>query len=251
MVKFANPFRRLFARPAMPSLPGGTRVYAVGDIHGCASLLDQLMTRIVADAASAEGLCHLVFLGDYVDRGVDSKGVIARLLAPPSGFVCTYLRGNHDQIVLDFFQDPSVFRIWREFGARETLMSYGVVPPRFDDDDAYAEARDALRQAMPGDHVAFLSDLESSLALGGYFFTHAGVRPGIPLDKQSPHDLMWIREDFLGSRSDFGAVVVHGHTPTLQPQRAANRIGVDTGAYATGRLTAVVLEAGSCRFLHT
>jgi serine/threonine protein phosphatase 1 len=252
MVKFAtNLLQRFFAAPRAPALPEGTRVYAVGDIHGCAGLLDQLTARIVDDAWTATGPRWLVYLGDYVDRGPDSRGVIDRLLAPPAGFSCSYLRGNHDQVVLDFLDDPSVFRTWREFGARETLMSYGVLPPRFDDTEAYAEASAALRQALPPDHLAFLSRLEPSLELGGYFFTHAGVRPGIPLARQSVEDLMWIREDFLGSRADFGAVVVHGHTPMVRPQRTANRIGVDTGAYATGRLTAVVLEGDSCRFLHT
>jgi serine/threonine protein phosphatase 1 len=253
MVKSAvsNPFKRFFAKPRAPSLPDGTRLYAIGDIHGCAVLLDRLTARIVDDSRTAAGPCALVYLGDYVDRGPDSKGVIDRLLAPPPGFSCSYLRGNHDQVVLDFLDDPSVFRTWRDFGARETLMSYGVVPPRFDDDEAYNEAAAALRAALPPQHLAFLSGLELSLTVGGYFFSHAGVRPGIPLASQSAQDLMWIREDFLGSRANFGAVVVHGHTPMERPQRTANRIGVDTGAYATGRLTAAVLEGAGCRFLHT
>ena len=244
-------FKRFFAAPPAPPLPGGARIYAIGDIHGCAHLLDALTARIVADSAGATGPCRIVYLGDYVDRGPDSKAVIDRLLAPPAGFACSYLRGNHDQILLDFFLNPSVFRIWRDFGARETLMSYGVRPPRFDDDAAFAEARDALRQAMPPEHLAFLSSLELSLEIGGYFFTHAGVRPGIPLGRQSAQDLMWIRDDFLGARGNFGAVIVHGHTPMDQPSRTANRIGVDTGAYATGRLTAAVLEGSTCRFLQT
>jgi serine/threonine protein phosphatase 1 len=126
-----------------------------------------------------------------------------------------------------------------------------VTPPRFDDEGAFEAARKALLAAMPPAHLAFLKTMPLSAQIGGYFFAHAGIRPGTALDAQEPEDLMWIREAFLSSRSDFGAVVVHGHTPMAEAQRAVNRISVDTGAYATGRLSAVVLETDTCRFLHT
>lgn len=225
------------------------RLYAVGDIHGCLPQLEQLLELIARDSHGARGRNHVVFVGDYIDRGPDSKGVIDRLLAPMRGFTTTWLLGNHDQTLLDFLGDPSLYREWKNFGAAETLVSYGVSPPRFDDDAAFAVARDQLRQCMPDEHIAFLRRLEEWAVFGDYFFVHAGIRPGIPLDQQDKQDLMWIRGEFLDSQSDFGKVIVHGHTPVDQPESKPNRIGIDTGAYATGRLTAVVLEGTERRFL--
>jgi len=240
----------LFAgRRRAPMLEAGVRVYAVGDIHGCTAELGRLMDAILSDRADWDGTCHLVFLGDYVDRGPDSRGTVERLLAPPAGFEVRYLRGNHEQTLLDFVDDASLYRGWKDFGGRETLLSYGVTPPRFDEPSALEEARLAFRSALPPSHLAFFHSLPLSLTIGSYFFAHAGVRPGVVLERQSAEDLMWIRDEFLLSPVDFGKVVVHGHTPTEQPVRRANRIGVDTGAYATGLLTAAVLEGETCRFL--
>jgi serine/threonine protein phosphatase 1 len=232
-------------------LPEGVRVYAIGDIHGCTSQLDRLTSSIVEDANSAKGVCHLVYLGDYVDRGPDSKGVVDRILHPPGGFQVQAIRGNHDQSVLDFLKDPSMFSTWKPFGAQETLVSYGVMPPRFDNPAAFVQARDQLAEKMPAAHLNFFQNLPFSAQIGGYFFAHAGVRPGVPLDRQVPEDLLWIRDEFLLSGTNFGKIVVHGHTPTPMPLRRRNRIGVDTGAYATGKLTAAVLEGAGCRFLQT
>jgi serine/threonine protein phosphatase 1 len=230
-------------------LRAGERVYAVGDIHGCARQLDALLARIVADPTEGISRRFLVFLGDYVDRGPDSRGVIERLLAPPAGFDVTAVRGNHDQTLLDFLTDAAIYGVWREFGGRETLLSYGVRPPLFDKLEDFERARNDLVAALPAAHRQFLEQLVGSRRIGGYYFTHAGVRPGVGLEEQAPEDLMWIREDFLNSRQDFGAVVVHGHTPTPQPEVRRNRIGVDTGAYATGCLTAAVLDGDKCRFI--
>lgn len=236
------------ANKAVP-LPEGVRVYAVGDIHGCAVELDRLTAAILHDSADWQGERHLIYVGDYVDRGPDSKGVIDRLLDPPKGFEICYLRGNHDQVLLDFLSDPAVFRTWRDFGGRETLLSYGVVPPRFDELSALEETRERFRAVLPRAHLEFFEGLQFSAKIGGYFFTHAGIRPGIGLDSQAKEDLLWIRDEFLTSAADFGAIVVHGHTPSADPVRRPNRIGIDTGAYATGRLTAAVLEGAECRFL--
>ncbi len=242
----------LFAeKRARPVLPENVRIYAVGDIHGCLVELDALLAKIVEDAAGFDGERQLVFLGDYVDRGPDSKGVLDRLLALPEGFKPQYIIGNHDRTLLDFLDNPSLFRDWRDFGGRETLMSYGVVPPRFDNDEAYTQARDALRSVMPQSHLDFLSSLPYSVTIGSYHFVHAGIRPGVALDRQAPEDLLWIRDEFLLSNVDHGVVVVHGHTPMEEPVKQSNRISVDTGAYATGRLTAAVLEGTQCRFLST
>jgi serine/threonine protein phosphatase 1 len=229
--------------------PENMRIYAVGDVHGCLPQLERLLESIGRDVKDWKGLRRLVFLGDYIDRGPDSKGVVERLRSSFESFETSFLLGNHDQTLLDFLDDPSVFRAWRDYGARETLMSYGVVPPRFDDDDAFVKTRDALRDALPAEHEVFLRGLELSVSHGDYCFVHAGVRPGVALEKQAREDLLWIRDEFLLSSTDFGKVVVHGHTPTQDPVRRKNRIGVDTGAYATGRLTCAVLEGTSVRFL--
>ncbi len=262
LAKMASPMQRapgferrrwgFWHKKKIISIPEGMRVYAVGDIHGCAKLLDRLTAIIVQDSQAASVQRQIVYLGDYVDRGPDSKGVIERLLAPPpEGFLVQHLRGNHDQMMLDFLTDPAVFSIWKSFGAQETLMSYGVLPPRFDDVAAFEEARDRLAEALPQAHLQFLQALPLSVTIGGYFFAHAGVHPGIALHDQVPEDLLWIRDEFLNSTQDFGTVIVHGHSPTEEPVRRPNRIGVDTGAYATGRLTCVVLQGTSSRFLHT
>ena len=246
-------FSRLFSRKRdATSVPSGVRVYAVGDIHGRLDLLDNIQEKIVRDSEQAPAKRIIVYLGDYIDRGADSKGVIDRLLSPPAkGFTARYLRGNHDQSLLDFLDDPGHYRMWKDYGARETLVSYGIMPPRGESDAVLSKARDDLASVLPESHLEFVRGLELSLAIGDYFFVHAGVRPGLPLARQSPQDLMWIREEFLTSSSDFGKVVVHGHSPSPIPIKRANRIGVDTGAYATGRLSCAVLEGSECRFLQT
>lgn len=248
----ASLLSRLFRPAARPAAaPEGMRIYAVGDIHGRADLLDDLTAMILTDSHGAPENRVIVYLGDYIDRGTDSRGVIERLLAPPGGFQAYCLRGNHDQILLDFLEAPAVFRNWRDYGARETLMSYGVIPPRFDDDAAFADAARELRTKLPKHHQRFLESLPYFVRLGDYHFVHAGVRPGTALDAQDPEDMLWIRDDFLYSSADFGAIVVHGHTPEQRPVCKPNRIGLDTGAWTSGRLTAAVFEGTSCRFLHT
>ncbi len=236
---------------AAPSAPPGMRIYAVGDVHGCKKQLDLLFDQILLDRASSNLNAKLVFLGDYIDRGPDSKGTIERLLAAPEGFDMVCLRGNHDQTLLDFLEDPMIYRSWRSFGAQETLMSYGVIPPRFDEAKDFQTARDQLAEAMPASHIGFLKNLRNSVVFGDYFFVHAGARPGIALENQTPEDTLWIRDEFLGSRYDFGKIVVHGHTPVARPVRGENRISLDTGVYATGQLSAAILEGEMCRFLST
>jgi serine/threonine protein phosphatase 1 len=237
------------------SAPDATRIYAIGDIHGRADLLDQLHEMILADAASLpDGVRKvIIYLGDYVDRGMDSKGVIDRLVAEPvPGFERVLIKGNHEDAFLKFMVEPEFGRDWKYYGGLETLMSYGVKGlPLKDEPDAFVAARDELRGLMPEAHLRFLNSLQLSHDEGDYFFAHAGVRPGCPLEDQSGDDLMWIREEFLQSDAPFGKLVVHGHTPEEQPVVKRNRIGIDTGAYITGTLTALVLEGGSRRFLQT
>ncbi len=240
--------------PRAPSVPEGVLLYAIGDIHGRLDLLDALLHRIAEEAGAFEARRRvLVFLGDYVDRGPDSAGVIERLLnGLPEGFEGVCLKGNHEAIMLDFFNRPDRLALWVQNGAGPTLQSYGLDFGGFDRhwDDA-AACRDALVAAMPEVHRAFLKDLAPSYALGDYFFAHAGVRPGVALESQAPQDLIWIRDLFLTSDEDFGKIVVHGHTPVPQPEARTNRIGIDTGAWSTGRLTALRLFGDTRAFLTT
>lgn len=242
---------QLFHSPDHATLPPGTRVYAVGDIHGCLDLLERLVARIERDAAKSTAQLHLVFLGDYVDRGSDTKGVVDFLLRIPDRFSTRFIRGNHDQSLLDFLDSPATYREWRDFGATETLRSYGVPPPVSPDLPDLIQARDQLARAIPNEHMRFFTSLLASFEIGDYLFVHAGLRPQVDIAKQTLRDMMWIRDDFLLSTEDFGKIIVHGHSPQADPVHRDNRIGVDTGAYLTGRLTAAVLEGTSVRFVRS
>lgn len=237
-----------------PSVPDGTLVYAIGDLHGRADLLGDLLARIESDAAGFEAERRvLLFVGDYVDRGPDSAGVIERLSSGlPNGFDPVCLKGNHEDIMLDFLARPEALGLWLFNGAAATLASYGVTRDALPAGAEGAElCRQALTEAMPAQHRAFLDGLRLCAEIGDYFFAHAGVRPGVALDAQEPHDLVWIREGFLDSDADFGKVVVHGHTPRLAPEVRANRIDIDTGAWQTGILTALRLHRETRGFLAT
>lgn len=240
-----------YSKRAPAVVPEGERIYAVGDIHGRLDLLQKLWVMIKTDAAKTSLRNIFIFVGDYVDRGPDSKGVIDFLLAlqQDNGVVC--LRGNHDQAVLDFVADANFYRSWKLFGASETLLSYGVMAPRFDDRAEFEKARTEFVANCPKAHFEFLQSLPYCYERGGYFFVHAGIRPGVSLTEQSPQDMLWIRDEFLFSRAEFEKVVVYGHTPVEKAGRHGSRISVDTGAYATGRLSAVVLEGQACRVLTT
>jgi len=252
-------------RPSPPSVPGteatrgwlppGLRVYAVGDIHGRLDLLRTMIERIRADAATMEdgGVCRLVFLGDYIDRGPQSRGVIDYLMAGPlPGAEAVFLRGNHESTMLQFLDDLTAGPGWLTYGGVNTLLSYGLrppvtVPPAL----RLPTVQQQLRQALPPEHRAFLGRLPAFAMIGTYLFVHAGIRPGVALDRQRDEDMVWIRDEFLTSTLDHGVVVVHGHTIAMHADSLPNRIGVDTGAYATGRLTAAVLEGTGRRFIDT
>jgi len=242
------------AEDARPAVPAGTRLYAIGDIHGRVDLLRTLKDLIHEDAYRRQAPRNVVvYLGDYVDRGDESRAVIDVLLNEMlPGFESYHLKGNHEDTMLRFLGDTSVGPSWLSFGGRETLRSYGIDPP-----NPYApavelqRAQRALAASLPREHLEFLRGLLLSHQEGDYFFAHAGVRPGVPLAEQNSRDLMWIRDDFLLSGTDFGKVVVHGHTIDPEPQLRPNRIGIDTGAYWSGRLTALVLDGTSQTFLQT
>lgn len=238
--------------PGQPAVPPGTRVYAIGDIHGCDAQLERLHAAILADAAGAPPRRLLVYLGDYVDRGAGSRAIIEALVAPaPEGFERVFLKGNHEDFMLQVLSDKSVFLPWLMNGGDATCRSYGIEPTAPPDgcEDLLGWLQGALEAALPATHRRFLERLALSHVEGDYFFCHAGIRPGVALEAQSEQDLLWMREPFLSAKAQHGKVVVHGHTPCSDPERRANRIGVDTGACYGGRLTAVVLEAHEQRFL--
>lgn len=234
----------------MSAVPAGVRVYAIGDIHGCAAQLEALIAKVANDGISFCGEKHLIFLGDYIDRGPDSKGVIDRLLSPPPpGFVTHFIKGNHEAALLDFLADAETYRAWRGYGAAETLLSYGVRPPLFEVSADFEQARIALTVAIPPRHHNFFRSLQSYVVMKDYAFVHAGIRPGRVMENQTDSDLLWIRDDFLSNTSMHAKIIVHGHTPVLHPVNLHNRVGIDTGVYATGVLTCVVLEGEGRRFL--
>ncbi len=246
-------FTRMFSpeKRTPASLPEGLRVYAIGDIHGRLDLLQALARRIEADLAKSPALAVTIFLGDYIDRGPDSAEVLDRLARGdfPTEFLA--LRGNHEEVMLDFLEDPDILENWRNYGGLETLHSYGIdVLPALRG-VGYEEMRDRMLERLPQSHLKFLRGTAHSTAFGDYFFCHAGARPGTPLDQQSPRDLLWIREEFLEFRGSWDRVVVHGHTPVDEPELLANRINVDTGAFASSILTAVALEGSERRIIST
>ena len=233
-----------------PRVPDGVRVYAIGDIHGRADLLDGVLNHIDSDLAKAPVSNSLeIFLGDYVDRGPDSRGVLDRLVARNLTHRMVFLKGNHETFLSQFVSKPAILGDWQRLGGLETLMSYGLTPSINADTVTQAKLAAALDQAMPPSHRRFLDDLKSSFTFGDFYFVHAGVRPGISLEKQREEDLLWIRHEFLLCEEDFGKIVVHGHTPVQQVDIRPNRINIDTGAYATGSLTCLVLEEDTIRVI--
>jgi serine/threonine protein phosphatase 1 len=228
------------------------RVYAVGDVHGRLDLLDRMIGMINRDLAErgAAG-CLVVTLGDHVDRGPESRGVIERLSSGPFDAPYRGLRGNHEDLLLSFLRSPRDADVWRRNGGLETLHSYGVPTRDLMRGRGFDEAAAAFADALPEAHRRFLADLAPAVMTDRLFLCHAGVRPGVALDNQDPHDLAWIRQEFLVSDRDFGRLVVHGHTPVPEPEIRHNRINVDTGAFATGRLTCAVIEGGEFRLLNT
>jgi serine/threonine protein phosphatase 1 len=238
MIEFA-------AAPA--TLPPGQRVYAVGDVHGCMDRLAALHELIADDiAARPAEQTILVHLGDYVDRGTDSAQVVDWLIngPPVPADEVVNLMGNHEHMMLAAIADADkdAPTLWLTNGGADSLLSWGIsrlVPPL------------EWARRIPRQHLIFLRDLALCHRVGPYMFVHAGIQPGVPLERQTRHDMLWIREPFLSSRADHGAVIVHGHTPKREPIIQPNRIAIDTGAVLGGALTCVVLEEDKLGFLQT
>lgn len=232
------------------STPEGMRLYAIGDTHGHLSLARALFDKIKADLASAPPQHHrIILLGDYCDRGPDTRGLIDFLIAQADHHDMVFLLGNHDQRLIEFpDMADEMGEAFLHFGGRETLASYGI------DADLASSMRaagKAFGKALPASHRRFFDEAQLSHTEGDYFFCHAGVKPGVALEVQEPRDLLWIRHEFLQYQGEFDKVIVHGHTPWDRVDIQPNRINVDTGAYDTGILSCVVLEGRDIRVLQT
>jgi len=226
-----------------PRVPDTARLYVIGDVHGRNDLLANCLAKIDEDLETRphDAATH-IFLGDYIDRGAQSRSVIDLLIERTRNYSCIFLKGNHEQYLWSFLFDPSVFREWRNLGAWDTLRSYGIGALSTTEAQDYEALAHRFSLTMPATHLAFFRDLELCFTLGDYFFVHAGIRPGIPLHLQNERDLLSIREEFLSWPGSFEKVIVHGHTPVPRPDLRANRINIDTGAYFSGQLTCLVLE---------
>jgi serine/threonine protein phosphatase 1 len=237
-------------RGRRPSLPAELRIYAIGDIHGRLDLLNELLARISSDIALRPTARPLyVFLGDYIDRGPSSRETIDRLIEHGATHESVFLKGNHELIAIKCLSDRGLFDQWLRLGGLETLVSYGV--PAETLAKQIAELQSAFHSTLPQAHFRFFRDLKNSFECGDFFFAHAGVRPNVELSRQKENDLLWIRGEFLSSKDDFGKIIVHGHTPTREIEVRPNRINIDTGAFATGRLSCLVLEGEDLSVIDT
>ncbi|MFD1034576.1 metallophosphoesterase family protein [Sphingomonas hankookensis] len=247
-------FSRLFRKSAAPAprIPDGQIVYAIGDVHGRLDCLEDLLARIDADPDRGDRRVKLIFLGDLIDRGPDSRGVVERVMtlcAASEDVTC--LCGNHEELLLHAAEGArQSLGIFVRAGGRETLLSYGVDEATYEAADLKGVAQ-LVQDHVPTAHLDFLRALPDQIAIGDYVMVHAGIRPGVALDAQKSSDLRWIRAPFLDHTGRFERFVVHGHTVTAEPDIRPNRIGIDTGAYRSGRLTALVLHDEVQRFLTT
>ncbi|MEM8971248.1 MAG: metallophosphoesterase family protein [Pseudomonadota bacterium] len=252
--------RSLFQRQAQaprddrppPRVPDGQRVYVIGDIHGCADLLQTAHEQIEADAQdNAPDRVKIIYLGDYIDRGTSSYETLELLTTPgPANFDRVFLKGNHEVMLESFLLEPETGASWRHYGGMETLQSYRVDIHQGLAQGGLQALAEEFRDKIPSTHLEFFQQLLAATEIGDYFFCHAGVRPGTPLERQREDDLLWIRREFLTSDENFGKIVVHGHTVTELPEFRPNRINIDTGAYMSGTLTCLVLESDNQRIIY-
>jgi serine/threonine protein phosphatase 1 len=240
------------SEPLPPDLPKNHRVYCIGDIHGRLDLLLAVHQKIAIDAAHFNGIKILVYLGDYIDRGDQSRQVIDCLLENNfPDFQKVFLLGNHEQVLLQFLlsKDASIAHDWFRFGGLSTLASYGVNVRGIPTAKDLARLHTEFAEKLPPTHLDFYQRLALKYEIGDYFFVHAGIKPKIKLHLQREEDMLWIREEFINSTLFHDKVIVHGHTVSAEPEHLPNRIGLDTGAYSSGKLTCAVFENGDCKFL--
>jgi serine/threonine protein phosphatase 1 len=236
------------SRSVDASAPANTRIYAVGDIHGRADLLREIIVRI-DDDVRRRPIAHTVevYLGDYVDRGPDSRTVLdllsVRLVANRA--VC--LRGNHEAVMEGFLQDPAILQYWQQLGGMQTLASYGIEPR--DENETAFDLHHRFVDAFPRAHELVMQCMRSQFSCGDFLFVHAGIRPDIPIEHQDVNDLIWIRNEFLDSTRKHERFIVHGHTPVPHPDIRHNRINIDTCAWRTGTLTCIAIEGSTILFL--
>jgi len=248
---YREELRNLRVRGKRPSLPAGTRIYAIGDVHGRLDLLNRLLQRIEADIAGhpAERPVY-VFLGDYIDRGESSCATLNRLIEHAETHETVFLRGNHEWIACNGLADSGLFDQWLRLGGLATLSSYGISGALLAREQV-SELQAAFHRALPPAHMRFLRELRNSFECGDFYFAHAGVNPNARLSQQKQQDLLWIRDEFLMSDRDFGKIIVHGHTPRGEVEVRPNRINIDTGAFATGRLTCLAIEGSALSVIDT
>jgi serine/threonine protein phosphatase 1 len=233
-----------------PSAPDGLILYLVGDIHGRLDLLRDVHRQIDADKAHhGGGPAREIYLGDYIDRGPSSAGVVSQLLDRAAHVETVFLRGNHEQMLLDLLDGHDCLEDWLHVGGTATLLSYGVAPRLLARLVSPAAIRRQLEAALPAEHRRFYEGTRLYARLGPYLAVHAGLRPGIPLEAQTPMDLLCIRREFLQYAGDLGFVVVHGHTPVMEPELRPNRINIDTGAFATNRLTSLRIDTDGAHIM--
>lgn len=247
-------FKNLFPKRKSEAVPVVDRLtYAIGDIHGRADLFSKMIDMIREDSYAYQEKPRVVLLGDYIDRGPASDKVLEMILKLKDEIWCDLevLMGNHEMSLVNFLEDPESGATWVQHGGGTTLMNYGVqAPPMRSEAEAWIEARDQFGANLPHAHLEAICAMKLIVYGGDYVFVHAGVKPGVALDEQDAMTLLWIRAEFLSSPKACDYVVVHGHTPTPEPFNATWRIGVDTGAYATGVLTCVRLHAETRQFMH-
>ncbi len=237
------------SRRRLAQVPQGIRLYAIGDVHGRADLLAQLLAEIDADLRAHPAAREMqIFLGDYVDRGPDSRGVLDLLVARSERHETIFLKGNHEVLFEEFLRNPESFATWRDVGGIDTLLSYGIRPSSNPDAAEQTVLAQRLADVLPPAHRQFLESLKRSFTCGDFFFVHAGVRPGVPLSQQTDDDLFWIRDEFLLSDEKFGKIIVHGHNPVMDVEFHSNRINIDTGAFVTGRLSCLRIESDEALF---
>ncbi len=251
---------RLFKKAAISRpldiarVPDGARVYAIGDIHGRNDLLAVLLAKIDADDATrGPANTTIIFLGDLMDRGDDSAGVIETAMAlKASGKNVRFLMGNHEEVFVRACRknDPKITRFFLRIGGEATVLSYPITRMEYMTLNM-EELSERLGTLVPQDHLEFIESFEDQIVIGDYAFVHAGIRPGVPLSEQKPSDLRWIRDEFVDQRGDLEKVVVYGHTIYDDIEERGSRIGIDTGAYASGKLTALALEGGERWYLQT